>query len=453
MNYIIKEYPQDEFYFDFIFNPKNSKKKWWELVKEYGLYGIINLGYFNMNSYTLDNNTKYKGSWLYGPSYGDHGIGIGKDGKLSLAFNNIKIEGSKVLPNDDLYTYTAGCPIVILDGKDQKRINAGKNGNTMIGFKADGTPVMLLCSKDEGQTSAEGARILQDAGCIHIIRMDGSWSSQGQLEPGVICQPSENRYDYYYLGIFKKGWKPDFRKKVFLDPFEDCSSTNTPRLYRFMQKLQQILLEQKIECVFAKPDGGVAGGDKKALSCNLWSADLCISCYTSSNMNASVSITTSSSGVDLQKNILASYLEHDFNKCDYSTIRKYNKYTILTKTNCPTDLLTFNSNLTDVDMDDLAELTAEAIVTKYFGLDWIQKEIPKPEPDIPTVEEPIPDIKPEQPSTEITVEDYEAFKRVKNLGLVPENINIGDSINVPVIDLTRIIDSAINALNSKKVEL
>lgn len=188
----IAEFPQDKYRFRIYDNPK--KKSWQTIQAETGSCALINLGYFSFSTFEPDDALMVAGKWLRQPAWGYHGILIDADGHLSI--------GSTV---EAVYDYCNGEPVYMLGGADYPGASHfGRDGNTMLGVKADGTVVLLLCAKDNGQTSAEGVKALEARGCVHILRFDGSWSSQGSLGPGLDVDPSQERKVRSYLLVFKK---------------------------------------------------------------------------------------------------------------------------------------------------------------------------------------------------------------------------------------------------------
>lgn len=188
----IAEFPQSKFKFRIYDNPQ--KKSWQTIRAETGAYALINLGYFSFSTFEPDDALMVAGQWLRQPAWGYHGILIDAGGRLTVGHST-----------EAVYDYCNGEPVYKLSGADYPgAAHYTRNGNTMLGVKADGTVVLMLCAKDKGQTSAEGVKALEARGCVHILRFDGSWSSQGSLGPGVDVDPSQERKVRSYLLVFER---------------------------------------------------------------------------------------------------------------------------------------------------------------------------------------------------------------------------------------------------------
>lgn len=188
----IAEFPQDKYRFRIYDNPK--KKSWQTIKAETGCYALVNLGYFSFSTFEPDDALMVAGQWLRAPAWGYHGILIDADGHLTVGSSS-----------EAAYDYCNGEPVYMLGGADYPGASHfGRDGNTMLGVKADGTVVLLLCAKDEGQTSAEGVAALEARGCVDILRFDGSWSSQGSLGPGLDVDPSQERKVRSYLLVYER---------------------------------------------------------------------------------------------------------------------------------------------------------------------------------------------------------------------------------------------------------
>lgn len=188
----IAEFPQDKYRFRIYDNPK--KKSWQTIKAETGCYALVNLGYFSFSTFEPDDALMVAGQWLRAPAWGYHGILIDADGHLTVGASS-----------EAAYDYCNGEPVYRLGGADYPgAAHFGRDGSTMLGVKADGTVVLLLCAKDQGQTSAGGVAELEALGCADILRFDGSWSSQGSLGPGLDVDPSQERRVRSYLLVFER---------------------------------------------------------------------------------------------------------------------------------------------------------------------------------------------------------------------------------------------------------
>ena len=189
---LIAEFPQSRFKFRIYDNP--NKKSWQTIKSETGCYALINLGYFSFATFKPDDALMVAGTWLQKPSWAYDGILIDEAGTLSVGPTTAAV-----------YDYANGEPVYKLNGADYPGASTfGRDGNTMLGVMPDGTVVLLLCSKDEGQTSTEGVKALEAKGCSSIVRFDGSWSSQGSLGPGLDVDPSQERKVRSYLLVFQR---------------------------------------------------------------------------------------------------------------------------------------------------------------------------------------------------------------------------------------------------------
>lgn len=201
MNYVIKTFPQNQFYFRMYHN--TQKKSWQKIKQETGCYGLINTAYFNMSTFAVESNTMVAQKWLYGPDYHEYGICVSKDGKLTVGTEK-----------DAVYDYTVGVPPCYINGKKYASYREyGKNGATFLGVSANGDVTCLMASKDSGKTTAQCCTALLNAGCKDIFRFDGSWSTQGSLGPSLDLDPSQERKVALYLLIFKNETDFEIPKK------------------------------------------------------------------------------------------------------------------------------------------------------------------------------------------------------------------------------------------------
>lgn len=185
-------FPQNEFRFRIYDNAQ--KKSWQEIKAETGCHALINLCYFNMATFQHDDAIMVGGEWLREPAWSYYGILIDPDGHLTVG-----PESSAT------YDYANAEPIYyLLDTPVEGAQSFGENGATMLGMLRDGSVVLLLASKDDGITSAQGVETLRGMGCKNVLRYDGSWSSQGSLGPGLDVDPSQERKVRSYLLVFKK---------------------------------------------------------------------------------------------------------------------------------------------------------------------------------------------------------------------------------------------------------
>ena len=376
-NYKVAVLDQNEYSFDLYVN--NDRKKWFDIVNDKSLWGIVNLGYFNMSTFAIDCNTKIGGTWVEGPHYQDFGISITKNKRMFIECNSMNTK--LMTPTDDFYHFQTGCPPMVINTVDQDRGYYGRNGNVMIGMTNDDKVVIMMCEKDEGQTSTEAVNILvNEYGCIDVLRYDGSWSVNGRLGPGEVIQPSEMRIDKVYLLIYKKDFTPlRTTRRVVIDPFGD---TNSEAVWSFCEKLKEIFISQGIEATLSHYRGSTRIGDTlRAKISNQWNADYLISVHESDLGEYDIQLTTSSANDSATRNILAKHImNHMSEKGKICSSQKYSKLTILTKTSAPANLITLNNNL-ELDTNEYErDLMVYAVVEsylEYLKLDWVGERIPK----------------------------------------------------------------------------
>ena len=197
----IKEFPNSKYRFEFYVN--YGKKTFQQIMREKNCDAIINTWFYDMAKYTnaktsyaveasTDCGVIVDGREIGKVVYNEYGICIDDDGNLFCATQS----GQK--------NYAIGLPVQYKGGQRYpNNTSLPKNGCTHIGFKADGTPVMALVSKDKPMTNDALNTAMLKFGCVDILRYDGSWSSQGNLG-GIVVQPSQTRIVQGYLLIFKR---------------------------------------------------------------------------------------------------------------------------------------------------------------------------------------------------------------------------------------------------------
>lgn len=191
MSYKISEYQQNKYKFRLYDNTR--RLTWQQIQKETGCYAIINLSYFDLITYQHRAALMIGGEWVHGVNWHEYGLLVGNEGRLTVGTED-----------KATYDYAIGCPSVYINGRLYKNDPRESNGWTYTGIKADGTVVALLCSKDTPETTDSLEAVLRARGCIHILRWDGSWSSQGTLGPGLEVTPSQRRICRSWLLIYKR---------------------------------------------------------------------------------------------------------------------------------------------------------------------------------------------------------------------------------------------------------
>ena len=204
MSYRIAEYPQDKYHFRIYDNTR--RLTWKQIQAEQGpdCVGVVNLAYFGLTNFSHQSAIMIGGTWGLKPKYHEYGVLIDEAGHLTLGTEDQAV-----------YDYAIGCPPVDINGRRYTDKDGGRNGWTYTGVKADGTVVVLLCSKDTPGTTDALEEALRARGCVHILRWDGSWSSQGTLGPGLDVTPSQRRICRSWLLIFRRSSeeKPDGDKE------------------------------------------------------------------------------------------------------------------------------------------------------------------------------------------------------------------------------------------------
>lgn len=159
---------------------------------------LINLGYFNLQTFKPNGGLIVGGKVLQYPEHRDWGVTVDADGNLGRDVPKVgagKLNWCPAMPPE----LKAGKPAAAAQWFE-------RNGTTMIGFKADGTPVWLISLKATGQTvrSGEGAtsdeaiRELVKHGCVDVLRYDGNWSTQAYMNDQWYL-PGQSRVVYTLL--------------------------------------------------------------------------------------------------------------------------------------------------------------------------------------------------------------------------------------------------------------
>lgn len=184
-------FPQDKYRFAIYVNTDRISGA--DVKSKTGCVAWCNLGYFDMAKYRPCGGLIVDGREIQPPEYHDWGVVIDGDGRISAG-----------VP-DGARTWCPAVPPMVKNGQRAAAArDFGRNGTTMIGFRADGTPVVLLALKGSGSaTSAEAVAELQRLDCVTVLRYDGSWSTQGDLGGGLL-RPAERRIVYTMLLIFKR---------------------------------------------------------------------------------------------------------------------------------------------------------------------------------------------------------------------------------------------------------
>lgn len=190
-NYKIAAFPQNKYRFQLYDNV--NRLTWQQIKSKTGCYAICNLWYFSLLNYTHQAAVMLDGKWARTPEYDWPGICIDKDGHVTTG-------GTA----DAVWDYAASVQADYLDGRRNSYVDWEKNGVTYTGLTAAGDVVILLCPRDTPMNSKEAVKAMLDAGCVDILRWDGSWSSQGSLGPGLDVDPSQERICRGWLLVFER---------------------------------------------------------------------------------------------------------------------------------------------------------------------------------------------------------------------------------------------------------
>ena len=221
--YELGVYPQEQYRFRLFDNGDTKYRDWPEVMAAAGpdCVGAVNLGYFalqdipakGVKAFDHQSAIMIAGKWGYKPEYHEYGLCIDADGRMALGTER-----------DATCDYAVALPPVVIDGADYNTTSFRANGVTYTGLRGDGAVVVLVSTRDNGLTSNQAKQIMLGAGCVHIFRWDGSWSSRGCLGPGQELMPSQYRRVRSWLLIYKRrnyGDKKEDKpvsKTVCLDP-------------------------------------------------------------------------------------------------------------------------------------------------------------------------------------------------------------------------------------------
>ena len=198
-SYKIAVYPQDKYRFELYDNVE--RLTWQEIQRRTGCCALVNLWYFalkdipsaGVKAYDHQAALMLGGKWACPPTFGWPGICIDQDGRVTTAWDK-----------DATWSYAASVQADYIGGKRTNTTAWARNGVTYTGIKGDGSVVCLLASRDAGLTGEEAVAAMLEAGCVDILRWDGSWSSQGSLGPGMDVQPSQKRICRGWLLVFPR---------------------------------------------------------------------------------------------------------------------------------------------------------------------------------------------------------------------------------------------------------
>lgn len=395
MSYKIKEYTKDKYRFRLYDN--TGRLTWQQIQAEQGpdCVGVVNLAYFSLTNYSHQSAIMFAGSWGLRPKYHEYGLLIDEAGRLTIGTEDQAV-----------YDYAIGCPPVDINGRRYTNKPGGRNGWTYTGIRPDGTVVVLLCSKDTPETTDTLEDALRARGCIHILRWDGSWSSQGTLGPGLDVTPSQRRICRSWLLIFKrdgvetppdKEEKPVNKKIVCLDPGHGPDTVNgspdgTYKEQEFCWDMYERISKRLENCgvntICTRTEDTKPSLTERAGVSNRSGATCFVSLHSNAAGNGGwydangLEIYTSAGPMTAQRNILATDLVNEFHSSGVvlrsTPIVHKPDLTVLVKTDAPAVLIEygFHTNKGDVALlkesayrDRLAEATARGIC-KWLGVSW-----------------------------------------------------------------------------------
>ena len=395
MSYKIEEYTNGKYRFRLYDN--TGRLTWQQIQAEQGpdCVGVVNLAYFSLSNYSHQSAIMIGGRWGLKPKYHEYGLLIDEAGRLTVGTEDQAV-----------YDYAIGCPPVDINGKRYKKDPRFANGWTYTGVKADGTVVVLLCSKDTPETTDALEAVLRSRGCIHILRWDGSWSSQGALGPGLNVTPSQRRICRSWLLIFKregvetppdKEEKPVSKKIVCLDPGHGPDTVNgspdgTYKEREFCwdmyERVSALLESNGVHTICTRTNDTKPNLTERAGVSNRSGATCFVSLHSNAAGNGGwydangLEIYTSAGPMTAQRNILATDLVNEFHSSGVvlrsTPIVHKPDLTVLVKTDAPAVLIEygFHTNNGDVALlkesayrDRLAEATARGIC-KWLGVSW-----------------------------------------------------------------------------------
>lgn len=364
MGYVANSFSQEDYYFDIYINDKANKKTWVEILNDTGAYGICNLGYFSLSNFSLQSNLKYRGNWLCGPQYSEYGIAIDKDGKMTCEANTLD---SNLVPTDNLYSYTCGLPCLMRDGEIINTAYTAKNGCTMIGFDRDNNVSIVMSDKDYGLDTNEAVDILKRLyNCTDILRMDGSWSTNGIIDHFTAVQPNTYRYDKVYLLIYAKTRKHSLKNIVTIDTPDVLENkvVTTGLAAMLNSKTNGV-----ISPLFNQYNNAIVdlSPEVRALRSNNTGAKLFISvAYKGTSDTIDVACTTSSAGDTAARNVLAKLIETSYSEAGYKVQKRQYDFSnkALVKASAPAVLIELYNR---VDVYILAECIAKQLNVPFIN--------------------------------------------------------------------------------------
>lgn len=376
----------------------SSKMTMANIKKKLGCQYIINLGLFNMTSFTSAGYLTVNGK-VYSEVANPYGYAIDKSGK-KIVFsygNNVK------------YPNFAGCyHVLVRDGAiaiDKSTSNGyGYTARTCVGITKSGD---LLLFADQSNRSLYG--IAEDAigwGCQTLLNYDGGGSTQCDFNGNKL---TSSRIVHNYLCVWTGNTtttdddtntdtsntttSTSTKKKICIDPGhgETCSNGSpdgTYKEYEFAMDVATRLDAELQRCGFdtklTHTDNTDIGLTERANISNTYGADFYISVHT----NASGTTWSSATGVETYCVALGGNAEKFAKKVQAQLIAdtgmtnrgvKTANYTVLKKTDAPAILVEYGFHTNQADVAKLktaeyrqqvAKSTAQAIC-EQFGVSYV----------------------------------------------------------------------------------
>lgn len=388
--YFTEEFPNETNRFEIFVNTESLS--WRQIKEKTKCKAIINLGYFHLGTFTPCSGLIVNEKVVAAPEYHSYGVCIDKNGVLT--FNTEDSDVAKV-------NYRVAVPCMWLKGERVSHEFFDTNGTTMVGFKSNGTPVFLICGRDDGVnksvenglTSTEGVNILRNLGCSTVLRYDGSWSTQGYLGPDKEVQPTERRDDYDYLLVYERN--PSM-PKIVLDPGHSlqtpgkCSPDGVYHEQEFALdmalRMEEILKNHEVEVTLTRSTGdSITGGYSSAESnarVKLANNITDLSLYVSLHSNAEStwgsakgwSIMTSAKDDTAERNKAAKAIKARVEEAGI-TLRKYPftynlSIIVLRKTDAPAVLIEhgFHTNKEELELLKSSEYRQKLAVAECKGI-------------------------------------------------------------------------------------
>lgn len=207
----MEELPNTEWRFRVYLNYKRWPTR---KVKQYTQCDrIINLGRFRKSDFAPTTGIITGGKERHRIEFQVPGVTISRRGELEFGYaweGNGKIN----------FVQSMGADMINGKTRDDPP-SAQKDGLTMVGFKADGTPVWMVALKahgktprrGEGATPEEAVNILRMEGCVNILRFDTGWNCHAFMKDRWIV-PGKEQKVFSLLLAYRRDPKDKLRKRA-----------------------------------------------------------------------------------------------------------------------------------------------------------------------------------------------------------------------------------------------